>query len=271
MDGAIELVTELGFRPWKGSAYRVIEQTRSSGVFAATLGSRLPSHSYDVRYEERGVDVVVGPRLGAPPFDCGQDNDVPVVTDQLAVAAGWSLHYDLTDDDGLAVRDVSALGRYMASKFSVPYVSYGIAGPPDQRAELVAFGPAGPDRGLLERFSVSAGPSELILRADYEIPTTLRTCLTVSQEYSFRPVIAGEDCGATVLKDPAQCSRFTRGWPISGAARRRRVDSFELHSACISGPTTASSMWAPWVPTTTSPLRSWRSRRTRYCASGQVL
>jgi hypothetical protein len=103
------------------------------------------------------------------------------------------MEINVTDDEGLKLRNVSLNGRLMAESMSVPYFRLGaqtLNGPSsNQRGQLK---PAGDDSSLRSRLVgynvIETDADKLVVRASYEIdriPGTPHACLNISQEYEF--------------------------------------------------------------------------------------
>ncbi len=96
---------------------------------------------------------------------------------------------EVSDNDGLVLRDVKLGQRYMAEKISVPYYSLETSIFPKQRAELKPDGGNDPAASSqLINYHVYSDDQKLVIEATYlidRIPSTSKSCLHVTQRYEF--------------------------------------------------------------------------------------
>ncbi|HEX8723264.1 MAG TPA: Ig-like domain-containing protein [Pyrinomonadaceae bacterium] len=107
---------------------------------------------------------------------------------QITNVYGWSMLAEVTDDDGLVLKDVRLGQRYMANRISVPYYTLETSALPKQSGELK---PAGFDLAMRSRlvdYHVSTDDEKLTVEATYvvdRIPSTSGSCLQITQRYEF--------------------------------------------------------------------------------------
>jgi hypothetical protein len=128
-----------------------------------------------------------------------------------ASGGGWSAKYVISDDDGIVLRDVRLVGRYMARRLSVPYLEYesdpGVA----WRVELKPAGPPTANVGRLMRFKVDGTDARLRIAGEYQIPTLgSGGCITITQTYTLMKRKPLDQCApwSRFVPAPPPCSRF---------------------------------------------------------------
>jgi hypothetical protein len=109
--------------------------------------------------------------------------------------ADWNLTYQVTDQDGLELDDVSLATRYMAKEINLPYFRLQTTNFPPKRCTLTPDGD--PTQGLLctsrlVNFETSQpGAGLLEIKADYEVDNVStqfpNACLLITQDYQFSP------------------------------------------------------------------------------------
>ncbi len=113
-----------------------------------------------------------------------------------AVGNGWSMQGEITDDDGLVVRDLMLKNRYIAESVSLPYAKLQLLGLPPKRLELEPRA-SGPYRSCLTSFAViepRLPTSPLVVAASYRFTDVSDSELIVEQRYEFyREVDEGND------------------------------------------------------------------------------
>ena len=101
----------------------------------------------------------------------------------------WRMDVEVSDNDGLVLRNVTLENRYMAEKISVPYYTLETSAvTPAQRGELK---PAGTDASLRSRlvnYQSWSDAEKLVVEATYvidQIPAGSTNCLQIIQHYEF--------------------------------------------------------------------------------------
>lgn len=107
----------------------------------------------------------------------------------------WSMKVEVSDNDGLVLRDVQLGHRYMAQEISVPYFTLKTSGFSDAQGNPIRgeLKPAGDDtvaRSRLIDYQVSPpGSNPLVIKATYGIDRISNTgadsCLSITQRYEF--------------------------------------------------------------------------------------
>lgn len=162
------------------------------------------------------------------PVGCGRPTLVPSSRSGSAVGQNWDMTYEITDNDGLELRDVRLGSRYMATRMNVPYFRLETAPvdggsvlfPLSQRCELTPdnSSPSAScttrlvDFELLEPES-AADENPLAITATYEvdnIPASASSCVLVTQRYEFHKE-RDPRIDRTVACEPGEdlpCARF---------------------------------------------------------------
>lgn len=120
---------------------------------------------------------------------------------------GWSMRVEVTDRDGLVVRDVRLGHRYMAEQISVPYYTLQTSAFPLQRAELKPDSNDASARSRLVNYYVTSDVEKVVIEATYivdRIPAASRSCLHITQRYEFYD----SNGGACEPSATLPCSRF---------------------------------------------------------------
>ena len=101
----------------------------------------------------------------------------------------WRMDVEVSDDDGLVLRNVTLEGRYMAEKISVPYYKIETNDiTPAQRGELKPDGTEGFLRSRLVDYHAWSDDEKLVVEATYvvtDMPAGSSNCLQVQQRYEF--------------------------------------------------------------------------------------
>ena len=110
----------------------------------------------------------------------------------------WRMDVDVSDDDGLVLKNIRLENRYMAEQISVPYYSLETNSiNPAQRGELK------PDSGdpsmasRLVNYDVWNDDEKLVVEATYvigQIPAGSTNCLEIIQRYEFYKSVSGDKC-----------------------------------------------------------------------------
>ncbi|HEX8246551.1 MAG TPA: Ig-like domain-containing protein [Pyrinomonadaceae bacterium] len=100
----------------------------------------------------------------------------------------WNMTAEVTENDGLVLRDIKLGDRYMTEQYSVPYYTLQTTAFPKQRGQLK---PAGNDpsmRSRLVNYQVFTDDQKMVIEATYiidKIPSTSESCLMITQRYEF--------------------------------------------------------------------------------------
>jgi uncharacterized repeat protein (TIGR01451 family) len=106
----------------------------------------------------------------------------------------WSMQAEVSDDDGLVLRDVRLGQRYMAEKLSVPYYTLETINAQEQVALPKGRGELKPNsvdatmRSRLVNYYVTTDDEKLVVEATYlvdRIPASSQSCLHITQRYEF--------------------------------------------------------------------------------------
>src|SRR6266404_5967388 len=120
----------------------------------------------------------------------------------------WSMLVQVTDNDGLVLRDIKLGQRYMAEKISVPYYYLETTALPKQRGELKPAGTDASMRSRLVNYYTAADDEKLVIEATYvidQIPAGSPSCLYITQRYEFYRTKPGDNCEPS---STLPCSRW---------------------------------------------------------------
>jgi Bacterial Ig domain/Domain of unknown function DUF11 len=109
----------------------------------------------------------------------------------------WSMDVDVTDVDGLVLRNVRLGQRYLAEKISVPYYTLETSAFPKQRGELKPNSTDASMRSRLVSFYITSDADKLVIEAAYiidQIPAGSQSCLHITQRYEFYNIRVGDNC-----------------------------------------------------------------------------
>lgn len=111
----------------------------------------------------------------------------------------WRMDVDMSDDDGLVLKNIRLENRYMAEQISVPYYYLETNSiNPAQRGELKPDSdPLLQMSSHLVNFNVWNDDEKLVVEATYvvrNIPAGSTNCLEVVQRYEFHKSIPGDKC-----------------------------------------------------------------------------
>jgi len=144
---------------------------------------------------------------GVPPIPpatpCGRPTLDPTPADSSESGLGWSFAYSISPNDGLIVRDVTLITRYMAQQMNIPYYFLETSAYPRQRAELKPNSDDASARSRLVGFERSFSADKITLKATYavdRIPAGSDSCLIVEQLYEFQAELPNGGC------EPSQSS-----------------------------------------------------------------
>jgi hypothetical protein len=138
---------------------------------------------------------------GVPPIPpVGAGCEGQEVAPGSAAGLGWRMDYEISDDDGLVLRNVTLANRLMAPMISIPYYTLTTNRMGRQRFELRPSCTAAPNeagRSRLVGFTKSETPDKVLLEAHYRIdnlPGAPTSTLDITQHYEFRPVKPEGNC-----------------------------------------------------------------------------
>lgn len=137
-----------------------------------------------------GVSLYLDPKV-CDPCLANQIARPQIQTEQSnwpAPARNWSMQAEISDNDGLVLRNVKLGERYMAEKISVPYYTLATSAFSKARGELKPGGDAPSMRSRLVNYYVSRDEDKMVVEAEYlvdKIPTTSQSCLRITQRYEF--------------------------------------------------------------------------------------
>ncbi|MEK6281680.1 MAG: Ig-like domain-containing protein [Acidobacteriota bacterium] len=109
----------------------------------------------------------------------------------------WSMLVQVTDNDGLVLRDIKLGQRYMAQRISVPYYYLETTTFPRQRGELKPDGADASKRSRLVNYYTTTDDEKLVIEATYiidQIPAGSPSCLHITQRYEFYRSRPGDQC-----------------------------------------------------------------------------
>ncbi len=109
----------------------------------------------------------------------------------VAFGQGWSMAWEISEDDGLVLRNVRLGTRKMAERVSIPYLLLDTSEGPPERYELRTDCADEPGRSGLVSFSRNTNSERMLLEARYRIDQLLSgtgSSLEVVQHYEFRKV-----------------------------------------------------------------------------------
>ncbi len=110
---------------------------------------------------------------------------------------GWTMGYEVSEDDGLVLRAVRLGNRTMADKVSIPYYTLETNRFTRQRFELKPTCENEPGRSRLVGFRTGGDDKRVFVEARYRIdqlPGDAASALEITQHYEFRTVIAEGGC-----------------------------------------------------------------------------
>ncbi|MCI0539394.1 MAG: hypothetical protein L0Z50_29650 [Verrucomicrobiales bacterium] len=184
-----------------GAVKEVQRSSSSITLRGETIGRVDVTAQGDDSSGEKNISVVA----------CSQNQ----VSDQLPSSlqgGGWTIgSMEISDDDGLVIRDVSLQGRYMARIMSVPYILVELkpgGGPKPIRVELQRDSGDKIPRCRLIKTASSGGASVMSVLATYLIDhlpsqdSSAKLCVTM--KYLFFKHDPQEDCNSL----SATCARF---------------------------------------------------------------
>lgn len=141
------------------------------------------------------------------PLTCNDATLLPRPPPETVTGHGWSMRAEVTDRDGLVVRDVMLGHRFMAEQMSVPYYTLQTSAFPLQRAELKPDSNDASARSRLVNYYVATDNEKVVIEATYivdRIPATSQSCLHITQRYEFYDSVGGVCEPSATLP----CSRF---------------------------------------------------------------
>jgi uncharacterized repeat protein (TIGR01451 family) len=109
----------------------------------------------------------------------------------------WRMDVEVSDDDGLVLKNIRLENRYMAEEISVPYYVLQTNFNPPQRGELK---PSSSDPTMTSRlvfYAIWNEADKLVVQAIYvigNVPNGSSNCLEISQRYEFLKSIPGDQC-----------------------------------------------------------------------------
>ncbi|HYY56657.1 MAG TPA: Ig-like domain-containing protein [Pyrinomonadaceae bacterium] len=118
----------------------------------------------------------------------------------------WSMQVEVSDNDGLVLRNVKLGQRYMAERISVPYFTLQTSLFAKQRGELKPDSSDSSARSRLISYYTFSDNEKLVVEATYlidQIPATATSCLHITQRYEFYNEGFGCEPSATL-----PCSRW---------------------------------------------------------------
>ena len=113
------------------------------------------------------------------------------------LGANWSMQAEVTENDGLVLRNIKLNNRLMAEKISVPYYTLETSAFPKGRGELKPNSNDTPMRSRLVSYYVNEDGTKLVVEAIYvvdRIPATSESCLHITQRYEFYNRVTGDQC-----------------------------------------------------------------------------
>jgi hypothetical protein len=180
------------------------------GLDSITVGNHGPAP-----YDGSKFGLLVERDLTAPthlagdiaiePLSCGVETiDRP--QPQSISGHDWSMNVEVSDDDGVVLRDVMLGERYMAKEMSLPYFVLQTSVFPATRGELKPDSTDATARSRLVSYAIDTDSEKLIIEATYvveSIPATSQSCLFVTQRYEFHK--GGVGCEPS---ENLRCNRF---------------------------------------------------------------
>lgn len=158
------------------------------------------------------------------------------VSSQWNDGKDWSMKVEVSDNDGLVLRDVKLGRRYMAQEISVPYFTLKTTGFSDAQGNPVRgeLKPAGDDaaaRSRLIDFQVSQpGSNPLVIKATYGIDkissTGADSCLSITERYEFYKEVT--DCEPSQYVDDAVLQPYIL--PSLKASPFKPIIEYAFHS-----------------------------------------
>jgi uncharacterized repeat protein (TIGR01451 family) len=133
------------------------------------------------------------------------------------IDSNWSMQAEVTDNDGLVLRDIRLGQRYMAESISVPYYTLetnnaqGGVSFQKRRGELKPNSTDASMRSRLVNYYVTTDDQKLVVEATYlvdQIPSGSQSCLHITQRYEFYKMVPGDHC------EPSGTLPCTRWKPI---------------------------------------------------------
>lgn len=174
--------------------------SRCAIVEAMSVGSGASSTSGCVLSDYDSLD------LGVFLPSCGSATVARPANQTINSPTGWSMRAEVSDTDGLVLRDVKLRHRYMAKEISVPYYVLDTSAFTQVRGELTPDSSSFYSRSRLVDYSVVENADMLVIQATYaidRIPSTSQSCLTITQRYEFYPPI-----GSCEPSETLDCARF---------------------------------------------------------------
>ncbi len=117
--------------------------------------------------------------------------------DLSGVDPNWSMFVQVTDNDGLTLRNIKLGQRYMIEKISVPYYFLETTAFPRQRGQLRPDGTESSLRSRLVNYYTAADDKKLVIEAMYivdQVPAGSPSCLYITQRYEFHRTQNGDNC-----------------------------------------------------------------------------
>jgi hypothetical protein len=183
-----------------------------NGLSAIFVGNRGPAPYHD---NPPKFGLIVETEFTTPPYFVGDIAIEPLSCDvdtidrpgfQTASGHNWSMSVEVSDNDGIVLRDVKLGERYMAKEMSLPYYVLRTSALPARRAELMPDSTELIARSRLVSFAVNNDNEKLVIEGTYavdKIPATSQSCLFITQRYEFHE--AGIGCEPS---ETLPCARF---------------------------------------------------------------
>lgn len=109
----------------------------------------------------------------------------------------WSMKAEVSEKDGLVLRDIKLGDRYMAEKINLPYYYLQTTLMANTKGELKPNSTDPSMRSRLVDFNVMTDDEKLVVEAKYsisEIPAGTQSCLQITQRYEFYKSKPGDHC-----------------------------------------------------------------------------
>lgn len=111
-------------------------------------------------------------------------------------AHGWSMDVEVSDKDGLVLRNIKLKHRYMAERISIPYFTLETNQFAKMRGELMPNGSRvdGTLRSRLVGYNIVDDGTKLTVEASYvidQLPNGSQSCLNITQRYEFYDATTG--------------------------------------------------------------------------------
>ena len=145
--------------------------------------------SYFLAYARADISLEDGHRCDCPMIPRPQPQMVSTNWPDPDNKLNWSMQVEVSDSDGLVVRDVKLGQRYMAEKISVPYFNLTAGNFSKASAQLKPNGAGDAEASSrLIDYHVHSDDQMLVIEATYlidRIPATSKACLHITQRYEF--------------------------------------------------------------------------------------